>query len=71
MWAKGARVMFLIVVARGGAFSFGEELPEGVVPIESPVVGIRDHLATLNANTHSMEVVVLRPGLVQKQRRIL
>lgn len=49
--SKGARIMFLVVVARGGAFHFGEELPEGVVAIESPAVGIRDHLAMLSANS--------------------
>lgn len=47
--SKGARVMFLVVIARGGAFSFGEELPEGVVPIESPVVGIRDYFVGRSA----------------------
>lgn len=49
--SKGARVMFLVVVARGGAFRFGDELPDGVILIESPVVGIRDYLATLKANS--------------------
>ena len=49
--SKGARVMFLVVVARGGAFSFGDDLPEGVILIESPVVGIRDHLVALKAKS--------------------
>lgn len=30
--SKGARVMFLITVARGGTFRFADELPEGVIP---------------------------------------
>jgi site-specific DNA-methyltransferase (adenine-specific) len=52
--SKGARIMFLVVVARGGEFSFGEELPDGVVTIESPVAGIRNHLTMLKKNRTSL-----------------
>jgi site-specific DNA-methyltransferase (adenine-specific) len=41
---KGAKLMFLVVAARGGCFDFGNELPAGVVAIKSPAVGIREHV---------------------------
>lgn len=46
---KGAKVMFVIAVARGGCFEFADELPNGVVAIESPALGIRLHLNKLQA----------------------
>jgi site-specific DNA-methyltransferase (adenine-specific) len=56
--SKGARVMFLVVVAKGGEFSFGEGLPEGVVLIESPMIGIRDHLTMLRASRNSLSLTI-------------
>jgi site-specific DNA-methyltransferase (adenine-specific) len=44
---KGARLMFVVALARGGCFKFADELPAGVVAIESPALGIRDHLDKL------------------------
>lgn len=46
---KGAKVMFVVVLARGGCFEFADELPSGVVAIESPALGIREHLEKLKA----------------------
>ncbi len=45
--SKGAKLMFLIALARGGCFDFADELPAGVVVIESPALGIREHLDKL------------------------
>ena len=44
--SKGAKLMFVIALERGGCFEFADELPAGVVAIESPGLGIREHLAT-------------------------
>jgi site-specific DNA-methyltransferase (adenine-specific) len=44
---KGAKVMFVVALARGGYFEFAEELPSGVIVVESPALGIRDHLKRL------------------------
>ena len=41
---KGAKLMFVVALARGGCFEFADELPFGVVVVESPALGIRDHL---------------------------
>jgi site-specific DNA-methyltransferase (adenine-specific) len=41
---KGAKVMFVVALARGGCFEFADELPTGVLAVESPALGIRDHL---------------------------
>jgi site-specific DNA-methyltransferase (adenine-specific) len=41
---KGAKVMFVVALARGGSFEFAEELPPGVIAVDSPALGIRDHL---------------------------
>lgn len=41
---KGAKVMFVVALARGGCFEFADELPAGVIAVESPALGIRDHL---------------------------
>jgi site-specific DNA-methyltransferase (adenine-specific) len=41
---KGAKVMLVVALARGGCFEFAEELPPGVIAVESPALGIRDHL---------------------------
>lgn len=41
---KGAKVMFLVALARGGCFEFAEELPPGVIVVDSPALGIRDYL---------------------------
>jgi site-specific DNA-methyltransferase (adenine-specific) len=45
--SKGAKLMFVIALARGGCFEFADELPVGVVAIESPGLGIREHLKKL------------------------
>jgi site-specific DNA-methyltransferase (adenine-specific) len=44
---KGAKLMFVVALARGGCFEFADELPSGVVAVESPALGIRDHLERL------------------------
>lgn len=44
---KGAKLMFVVALTRGGCFDFADELPLGVVPIESPALGIREHLDRL------------------------
>lgn len=44
---KGAKVMFVVALARGGCFEFAEDLPPGVIAVESPALGIRDHLDRL------------------------
>lgn len=44
---KGAKLMFVIALARGGCFEFGDELPPGVIVIASPALGIRQHLDNL------------------------
>ena len=41
---KGAKLMFVVVLARGGYFEFANELPAGVIAIESPALDIREHL---------------------------
>lgn len=41
---KGAKLMFVVAVARGGCFEFADELPAGVLAVESPALAIRDHL---------------------------
>jgi len=41
---KGAKVMFVVALARGGCFEFADELPSGVIAVESPALGIRDYL---------------------------
>jgi site-specific DNA-methyltransferase (adenine-specific) len=46
---KGAKVMFVIVQVRGGCFEFADGLPAGVVAIDGPALGIREHLAKLKA----------------------
>lgn len=44
---KGAKLMFVVALARGGCFEFADELPSDVVAVESPALGIRDHLDKL------------------------
>lgn len=44
---KGAKLMFVVALARGGSFEFADELPSNVVAVESPSLGIRDHLDKL------------------------
>ena len=44
---KGAKIMFVVALARGGCFEFADELPSGVIPVESPALGIRDHVARM------------------------
>lgn len=46
---KGAKVMFVVTLARGGGLEFADELPPGVIAIESPALGIRDHLDRMKA----------------------
>ena len=47
---KGATLMFVIVLGYGGHFEFADDLPPGVVAIESPAVGIREYLARVKAS---------------------
>lgn len=47
---KGAKLMFVVALARGGCFEFADELPTGVVAVESPALGIRDYLENVNAS---------------------
>ena len=42
--SKGAKLMFVVALARGGCFDFADELPSGVIAVQSPALGIRDHL---------------------------
>jgi hypothetical protein len=42
--------MFLIALTRGGCFDLGDELPAGVVVIESPALGIRERLDNLRTS---------------------
>lgn len=44
---KGAKLMFVVALARGGCFDFADDLPLGVVAIESPALRIREHLDRL------------------------
>ena len=44
---KGAKLMFVVALARGDCFEFADELPSNVIAIESPALGIRDHLDQL------------------------
>ena len=44
---KGAKLMFVIALAKGGCFEFADELPTGVIVITSPALGIRQHLDNL------------------------
>lgn len=44
---KGAKLKFVVALARGGCFEFAKELPSDVVAVESPALGIRDHLDNL------------------------
>lgn len=41
---KGAKLMFVVALARGGCFEFADDLPPGVIAVESPALGIRDYL---------------------------
>jgi site-specific DNA-methyltransferase (adenine-specific) len=45
--SNGAKVMFLVVLAKEGCFEFAEELPPGIVAIEAPAIGIREHISRL------------------------
>jgi site-specific DNA-methyltransferase (adenine-specific) len=46
---KGAKLMFVIALARGGCFEFANEFPPGVVTIESPGLGIKEYLNKLKS----------------------
>ncbi|MBL8796200.1 MAG: site-specific DNA-methyltransferase, partial [Planctomycetia bacterium] len=41
---KGAKLMFVVALARGGTLEFADELPPGVIAVDSPALSIRDHL---------------------------
>lgn len=47
---KDIGIMFLIATARGGYFSFVDELPPGVILVEAPALSIKDHM-----NAHKRE----------------
>ncbi|MDZ4783726.1 MAG: site-specific DNA-methyltransferase [Planctomycetia bacterium] len=54
---KGAKVMFVVALTRGGSLEFANELPVGVVAIESPGLSIRErleHLATVHRATRCL-----------------
>ena len=44
---KGACVMFLVAISEGGYFEFKDDLPEGVVIIDSPALSVNKHIAKL------------------------
>jgi site-specific DNA-methyltransferase (adenine-specific) len=46
---KGAKLMFVVALARGGCLDFADELPSGVVAVESPALGIQEHLYRVKA----------------------
>ena len=46
---KGAKAMFVVVLSREGTFEFANELPDGVVAIEAPGLGIQNYLDNLEA----------------------
>jgi len=49
--SKGARLMFVVAISRSGCFPFADELPAGVVAIESVALGIREYLEGLKAES--------------------
>lgn len=44
---KGAKVMFLVAISEGGYFEFKDDLPEGVVIIDSPGLSIAKAMHSL------------------------
>jgi site-specific DNA-methyltransferase (adenine-specific) len=44
---KGAKLMFVVALSRGGCFDFADVMPPGVVVVDSPAMSIRDYLAQL------------------------
>ena len=44
---KGAKVMFLLVLAKNGCFEFTGELPAGVVAMKTPAIEIGEYLSRL------------------------
>lgn len=57
--SKGAKLMFVIAFVRGGCFDFADELPTGVVVIDSPAMGIRQHLDNLKASKEQIQLLPL------------
>jgi len=57
--SKGAKLMFVIAFARGGCFDFADELPTGVVVIDSPAMGIRQYLDNLKASKEQIQLLPL------------
>jgi site-specific DNA-methyltransferase (adenine-specific) len=49
--SKGAKIMFAIALVRGGCFEFADDLPSGVIAVESPALGIQEHLAKHKVST--------------------
>jgi site-specific DNA-methyltransferase (adenine-specific) len=49
--SKGARVMFLVARSRGGCLAFADDLPAGVVVVDSPALRIQEHLGDLRSAT--------------------
>ena len=45
--SKGSKLMFLVVLEKGGHFDFVKELPPGVVAVDAPAVRIRETLPKL------------------------
>lgn len=48
---KGAKIMFVVALARGGCFDFADDVPPGVIVVESPALGIQLHLEKLREAT--------------------
>lgn len=49
---KRAKLMFVVALSRSGCFEFANELPPGVVAVESPAIGIKEHLDKLKPDRH-------------------
>jgi site-specific DNA-methyltransferase (adenine-specific) len=45
--SRGARIMFVIAIERGGTFDFANALPPGIVAIDSPALCVREYLEKL------------------------
>jgi site-specific DNA-methyltransferase (adenine-specific) len=46
---KGAKVMFVVAIAQGGAPECADELPPGVIAVDAPALGILDQLERIKA----------------------
>jgi hypothetical protein len=46
--------MFLVVTARGGQFDFPEELPDGVIAVDSTAYSVKEQMTALMAGNHPL-----------------